>query len=56
MVKAVEDGERGRNQMRAGVGAPEPGEARGSLHDVQPAGRDERERARQSAVYIADCE
>jgi hypothetical protein len=37
------------HKMEARIGAPEPGEARGSLHGVQPAGRDEGGRARQAA-------
>jgi hypothetical protein len=41
-------------EMEARVGGPELGEVLG-LHSVQPAGRDERERTRQSAVYVADC-
>jgi hypothetical protein len=42
------------DQKQMGIGALEPGRARGSLHAEQPGGRDERARARQSSMETAD--
>jgi hypothetical protein len=43
----VTSNQSGGGASGAGRSTGAPGKARGSLHGVQPAGRDERERARQ---------